>query len=105
MAARIQSRAEGELHNTAIAGWRLVDCVPALRPPAGAARDLPPGARRVRRLLAALLGLRRGLLRRTRRRPVPGRRAAGVWRARACVPLVPARALLRPRSSLQRGWT
>src|SRR5213596_2961647 len=84
MAARIQSRAEGELHNTAIAWWRLVDCVPALRPPAGAARDLPPGARRVRRLLAALLGVRRAL---------------------AGVPLVPARALLRPRSSLQRGWT
>ncbi|PYO37830.1 MAG: hypothetical protein DMD29_14775 [Gemmatimonadetes bacterium] len=48
------------------------DRVPALRAPAGGAGRVPARARRLRRVLAALLGVRRGLLRGSRHRPVPG---------------------------------
>src|SRR5207247_2276064 len=80
VAARVVARASGDVQRAAVSQWcvGLVARVSPLRPPADDARCLPARALRLRRLLAPLLGLCRGLLRGPRYRGVSGGRSAGV---------------------------
>jgi len=77
--------------------------MPALRPPTGGARRVPARALRLRRVLVAVLRMRRGLLRGPRHRAVPRRRAARVRGARARLPVLRDAALHGPRRSLRGG--
>src|SRR5205814_595152 len=104
VAARVRAGAARDVRGAAVLQrvLGLVARVSALWPPARHAGDLPARPLRLRGLLAPLLSVRRGLLYGPRDRRVPGGRPAGVRRARAGVPVLPAGALHRSRRRVRR---